>query len=134
MKDPVFWRLVWKEYRFQRGFWISMVVIALLVHLCVLAAAGKDVDKARTFLEIAWALSAAYALGCGATLFATEHEAETYDFQRALPVSAGARRLPKPRNGVPTRRHPDRPASGRRLPRPRSRRASLGCACRLWPR
>ena len=88
MNDPVFWRLVWKEYRSQRAFWISMVVIALLVHLCVLAGAREDDARTRAFFEIALALSALYALGCGATLFATEHEAETYDFQRALPVSA----------------------------------------------
>ena len=89
MNDPVFWRLVWKEYRSQRAFWISMVIIALLMHVCVLAFARGGDATARTLLEIGLALSALYALGCGATLFATEHEAETYEFQRALPVRAG---------------------------------------------
>ena len=36
----------------------------------------------------ALAATAVYMLGCGATLFATERELETFDFQRSLPVDA----------------------------------------------
>ena len=43
---------------------------------------------ARVFFTAALGLAATYALGCGAILFAGEQEAETYEFQRALPVDA----------------------------------------------
>jgi hypothetical protein len=91
MNVPVFWRLVWKEYRLQRAFWLAMIVLALLFEWFVLwFMRDKDVAFRTMWLfDVALALSALYALGCGATLFATEHEAGTYDFQRALPVSVG---------------------------------------------
>ena len=43
-----------------------------------------------TLYLIALAFPALYALGCGATLFAGEREAGTYEFQRSLPVRAWA--------------------------------------------
>ncbi|MFH1918361.1 MAG: hypothetical protein ABIP48_00525, partial [Planctomycetota bacterium] len=91
MSNPIFRRLVWKEYRLQRPFWISMVVLAVLLSGIVLlfTPEGNSTAKIMWLFDIALGLSALYALGCGATLFATEHEAGTYDFQRSLPVSAG---------------------------------------------
>ncbi|HUT90508.1 MAG TPA: ABC transporter permease [Thermoguttaceae bacterium] len=96
MSHSIFLRLLWKEYRLQRAFWISMVVLAVFLHLIVLASVRtanltpEAMAAARTtwVFEISLALAALYALGCGATLFATEHEADTYQFQRSLPVSA----------------------------------------------
>ena len=96
MSHSIFLRLLWKEYRLQRAFWIAMVVLAVLLHLIVLASvrsaslSPEAMATARTtwVFEISLALAALYALGCGATLFATEHEADTYQFQRSLPVSA----------------------------------------------
>jgi hypothetical protein len=88
MNDPVFWRLVWKEYRLQRALWISMAVLTVVVQLLVLAFTRDAVDRVPWLFTIGLALPAFYALGCGATLFATEHETGTYGFQRALPVSA----------------------------------------------
>ena len=35
------------------------------------------------------AFSALYCLGCGATLFAGEQDADTYEFQRTLPAAVG---------------------------------------------
>ncbi|NQT17185.1 MAG: hypothetical protein HQ582_30810, partial [Planctomycetes bacterium] len=89
MIDPTFRRLVWKEYRLQRAFWISMVVLAGLFFAAVLVLTRERNLAFRTtwLFDVALALSTLYALGCGATLFAAEHEADTYDFQRALPVS-----------------------------------------------
>ena len=89
MNNSIFWRLVWKEYRLQRAFWISMVVLAVLFYAIALVFMREgDPDIRRIWLfDLPLAISALYALGCGATLFATEHEAGTYDFQRALPVS-----------------------------------------------
>jgi ABC-type transport system involved in multi-copper enzyme maturation permease subunit len=88
MNGSVFWRLVWKEYRLQRAFWISMAVLTVLVELLVLAFVRAGPERVTWLFAIGLGLPAFYALGCGATLFATEHEAGTYGFQRALPVSA----------------------------------------------
>jgi len=87
MNESVFWRLVWKEYRLQRAFWISMAVLTVLVQLLVLAFVWPGPERITWLFAIGLGFPAFYALGCGATLFATEHEAGTYGFQRALPVS-----------------------------------------------
>jgi len=88
MNSAIFWRLVWKEYRIQRAFWVSMAVLTALLELIVLVSIGKPSDRTPLLFAVGLALPAFYALGCGATLFATEHEAGTYEFQRILPVSA----------------------------------------------
>ncbi len=88
MNSSVFWRLVWKEYRLQRAFWISMAVLTVLVQLLVLALVRPGADRITWLFTLGLGLPAFYALGCGSTLFAAEHEARTYGFQRALPVSA----------------------------------------------
>jgi len=90
MNRSIFWRLVWKEYRLQRALWIAMAVLTLIAQLAVVAMVNES-DRTRfiAIFHVGLAAAALYALACGATLFATEHEAGTYDFQRALPVSAG---------------------------------------------
>ena len=90
MNRSIFWRLVWKEYRLQRALWIAMAVLTLIGQLAVLALVREtDPMRVRSLFYVGLAAAALYALGCGATLFATEHEAGTYEYQRALPVSAG---------------------------------------------
>ena len=49
----------------------------------LLSSRSEQGDDALSGLP--WRCPALYALGCGATLFAGEHEAETYEFQRSLP-------------------------------------------------
>ena len=88
MKDPIFWRLVWKEYRQLRGFWIAMAVLAVVAHLYLLVIVRNPGSQLEALFAVALTIPALYALGCGATMFATEHEGGTYDFQRALPISA----------------------------------------------
>lgn len=84
MNASIFWRLVWKEYRLQRAFWLAMLVfVPLLLGLSMLAG---NVSAEWIFV-LSLALASLYAVGCGATLFATEHETGTFDFQRAVPVS-----------------------------------------------
>jgi ABC-type transport system involved in multi-copper enzyme maturation permease subunit len=90
MIDAVFWRLIWKEYRLQRAFFAAIVALAVLVQLAGLLGAayrGTPLPVDWVYLIAAGAV-ALYALGCGATLFATEHESGTFDFQRALPLTA----------------------------------------------
>jgi len=90
MTDATFWRLIWKEYRLQRGFFAAILCLALLVQILGMLTAtihGERITADGLFLIAAGAV-VLYALGCGATLFATEHESGTFDFQRNLPLSA----------------------------------------------
>jgi len=64
------------------------VLIALLM-LLVDALTMPNASRSDHLFVIAIAMSALYALGCGATLFAGEHDAGTFEFQRSLPVGAG---------------------------------------------
>jgi hypothetical protein len=88
MNNPIFWRLIWKEYRLMRSFWIAVAVLAVLLELIAWVSVWSPNDSVQMIFAMALALPAFYAMGCGATLFATEHETGTYQFQRALPVSA----------------------------------------------
>ena len=90
MNNPIFWRLVWKEYRLMRSFWIAMAVLAVLLEVILYFTVLPPNDSMLAIFTMALALPAFYAMGCGATLFATEHETGTYQFQQSLPVS-GAR-------------------------------------------
>ena len=88
MNNPIFWRLVWKEYRLMRNFWIAMAVLTVILELILCVTVWNEYDRVPMIFFTALALPAFYAMGCGATLFSTEHETGTYQFQRALPVSA----------------------------------------------
>jgi hypothetical protein len=83
----IFWRLFWKEYRLQRALWIAMAVLTAFVLALVSEFSLNPEERIQWVYRVALAFSALYCLGCGATLFAGEHEAETYEFQRTLPVS-----------------------------------------------
>ena len=83
------WRIAWKEYRTQRPLWLAMVVLTLLVQFgyqLAVTVGGGDVSEQALF-AIAMGAAAVYALGCGATLFATERETGTFEFQRGLPLA-----------------------------------------------
>ncbi|MGA2257351.1 MAG: hypothetical protein ABSG53_22060, partial [Thermoguttaceae bacterium] len=92
MNATIFWRILWKEYRAQRAFWISMVVLTVLAELLLLAGYRHSFfyslpERIQPLFAAGLALAAFYALGSGATLFAAERETETYDFLRGLPVT-----------------------------------------------
>ena len=87
MNRSIFWRVVWKEYRTQRAFWIAMAVLTAFLQLIVVISVIKPTDRTDLLFHYGLGFPALFALGCGATLFATEHETETYEFQRSLPVS-----------------------------------------------
>ncbi len=91
MNRTIFWRLFWKEYRLQRALWIAMSVLTALLLWLVFEFSPNSRERTLALFRIAVAFPALYALGCGAMLFAGEREAETYEFQRSLPV--GARRV-----------------------------------------
>lgn len=78
------YRIFWKEYRQMRGFWLGLfgITVLLQVILCF-TAHGAAADS---LYGLALCFTVLYALGCGATAFALEHENGTYDFLRALPT------------------------------------------------
>ncbi len=87
MNATIFWRIFWKEYRAQGAFWISMALLTIVVELLIRAGRWEsDVQRMQAIFMVGLGLAAFYALASGATLFAMEREAETYDFLRALPV------------------------------------------------
>lgn len=91
MNRSVFWRLVWKEYRVQRSFFLAMAALAVAGELAVRWTSGLEGDRLTLWVfGVGLGLAAFYGLGVGATLFATEHETGTYEFQRSLPVDAAA--------------------------------------------
>ena len=84
MTYPVFWRLVWKEYRLLRSFWVSLAAISVVLQLVDVWSKDVHID---VFI-VALAAPVLFALVSGGTLFAAEHEAKTFGFQRWLPVSS----------------------------------------------
>jgi ABC-type transport system involved in multi-copper enzyme maturation permease subunit len=88
MNGTIFWRLVWKEYRVQRALWFSIVVLTLLLQCLVLLLSDRGDGFLGPLFALPVLMAALYALGCGATLFATERETGTYEFQRSVPVAS----------------------------------------------
>ena len=88
MSSGVALRILWKEYRILRSFWVVLAVAAVAPQLIAVFFMGERRDTAsEEFLILAGAVSALYALVCGATLFAAEHESGTYEFLRIVPCS-----------------------------------------------
>ncbi len=89
MNATVALRVLWKEYRALRSLWLAMLVLTVAISALVAwQLRDSPADLPMGVLAAALALPAFYALGCGAVAFAGERESGTYDFQRALPVTA----------------------------------------------
>jgi hypothetical protein len=84
MSDAVVQRLFWKEYRVQRGFWLSMIGLAIVGEIIVLLLPEAWLPRLGWFFGLALGCPAFYALGCGATLFAAEREDGTLEQLRLL--------------------------------------------------
>ncbi|MEX2172572.1 MAG: hypothetical protein WD851_24850 [Pirellulales bacterium] len=82
----VFWRFAWKEYRMLRGFWLAVAALAVMIQLITLATLPASPDRSSMLFNIALGATVLYAVGAAATLFAVEHEEETYDLLTTLPV------------------------------------------------
>lgn len=90
--------LFWKECRQMQGLWLGvlgLIVVLQLVVTLVMVTTGEAKHLAEALLGVAVMLPVLYALGCGAALFAMEHENGTYDFLRALPTRPAASLLNK---------------------------------------
>ena len=65
-----------------------MAVLTLVVELFLLVGPwDTEAERIQVMFAVALVFAAFYAMGSGATLFAAEREAETYEFLRALPVT-----------------------------------------------
>jgi len=91
MNTAIFWRLVWKEYRQQRALWVAIALAGLIFQVAMLIYCSLNgvPDLPNKLFTVALSIPALYSLGCGAALFAGEHESDTFPFQQSLPVSAG---------------------------------------------
>ena len=89
MNASIVWRLVWKEYRVLRGFWIALACMTLIAQLYILVRITPADGMVVWLFSCAAAAPAFYALGCGATMFATEYEEGTVELLRALSAPAG---------------------------------------------
>lgn len=93
MTTTIFRRLLWKEYRLQRAYWIALFVLSLFLLLIVWAVSPnqsnhEELSKGLYYTALWFPLF--YALGSASTIFAGEHDAGTYQFQRFLPVQASS--------------------------------------------
>jgi len=102
MNTTIFWRLAWKEYRQQRELIIAIAIITFVILGIMLAwswVENQAVSPATAY-HLALMMPVFYALGCGATLFAGEHERDTFAFLRALPLRSHDAFWPKFAIGV----------------------------------
>jgi len=91
MNEAIFWRVVWKEYRQQRSLWCAIMVAGVILQVGVMLTfvLNGQIGVTNVLFAVALGVPTLYSLGCGAALFAGEHESETFPFQQALPVSGG---------------------------------------------
>jgi hypothetical protein len=80
-------RLIWKEYRLQRAFWIALVVLAAMLMLFGWSVVNRHDELVKGLFYIALGTPVFYVLGSASTTFAGEHDADTYQFQRSQPVA-----------------------------------------------
>src|SRR5262245_26039961 len=88
--------LLWKEYREQRGLWLAIAVLAVLLTVILAAVLGTgslfgafgDPRVRPTLLVLVYALAIAHGVVCGALLIAGDRETNTLSF---LDVHVGSR-------------------------------------------
>ncbi|HVX14615.1 MAG TPA: hypothetical protein VHC22_25735 [Pirellulales bacterium] len=79
-------RLMWKEYRVLRGFWLALAGFGLFIDALFFLLTDSH-DRLAGFVGLAGALPAGFAFGAGAILFALEQEESTRDLLRVIPVT-----------------------------------------------
>ena len=90
MNSAILQRLIWKEYRVLRSFWLATLVLAAFAIFAwsALAKWYQRPVQVDDFFVLAAAVTSLFALGVGGTLFSTEHEVGTAEFLRRLPLDA----------------------------------------------
>jgi len=89
MKYAMFQRLLWKEYRAQRGFWLGVAGMAFVVQLITLLVSYDSSERTNVLFYIAVVLPVFYVMGSAAVTFAAEREDETWHRLRILAASPG---------------------------------------------
>src|SRR5690349_20365362 len=85
LKDAMLWRMIWKEYRTQRGYWLVIAGFAIvLMLLFVWFISANDPERLMAPWTIAVMLPAVYALGCAAVVFAAESEDGTLEMLQIM--------------------------------------------------
>jgi hypothetical protein len=87
--------ICWKEYRQQRGLWVAVAALALLLAIAIGASVGRgsglavfqDERVRSALIWIGYSMAIAYGLACGALLLAEEKENTTLVFLDTLPAA-----------------------------------------------
>lgn len=82
MNSTIALRLLWKEYRMQRGLWLAMAIGCFLfqgLFFLIMSNPQTPVlqESFQLFVSIAFLLTLLYAMGSGATTFSIEREEGT---------------------------------------------------------
>jgi hypothetical protein len=88
MNGRAVWRIVWKDHRMLRGFWVALFLMALAADAVQWLQTEPAGQANYWFVSFALVAPALFAVACGATLFAAEQEDKTYDFLRGQPIRA----------------------------------------------
>ena len=93
MQDSIALRLLWKEYRTQRGFWLAVTGIGVAIQILVyLFSATHDRQHPTVLLIamifpvllIAMIFPVFYAVGCACSLFGAEEEEGTLQYLKVI--------------------------------------------------
>jgi len=88
MTDSIVWRLVWKEYRVLRGFWLCLAAFGVL-SFALTSMLDTDSVRAGALAGIVVMLPVFYLLGSIAVAFAAEREDGTDQVLQRLGASRG---------------------------------------------
>src|SRR5258708_1743751 len=90
LTDAMLWRMIWKEYRAQRGFWLVIAGLSIGMMLLFLGLMdANDPQRSLAPWAIAVSLPAVYAMGCAAVLFAAEREDGTIEMLQIMAARTG---------------------------------------------
>jgi hypothetical protein len=82
-------RLLWKEYRVARPFWLSLVGLTVALDCLIVALVSDGQARAQGISVMLFGAPLFFALGCAGAAFAIEKEEGTFNFLQAIPVRAG---------------------------------------------
>jgi hypothetical protein len=77
MNSSIALRLMWKEYRVQRGLWLAMAVGCFILQGLIAFLMPSGPERFQGIVPIAFMLTGFYAIGSGAITFAIEREEGT---------------------------------------------------------
>ncbi|MGB7328885.1 MAG: hypothetical protein WBD31_28660, partial [Rubripirellula sp.] len=77
MNSSIALRLLWKEYRMQRGLWLAMAFGCLLIQAVISLVTQNSQDALLGMIPTVVMLTFFYTIGSGAISFAIEREEGT---------------------------------------------------------